>query len=370
MSDDQYAPAGASAVTVGSARRPRLRGRHIVALVVAALLVIALVVVNLVHVPYVIMRPGPATNTLGRNGDKDVIAISGTPTYPTSGALDFTTVSMSGGPVYPVSVLSYLWAKYVEDHAEIYPEREWFPKGTTKAQVQQQSTAQMTGSQEIATAVGLRKAGIQVPEDVTVGVIDEHGTGAKSFRVDDQLVRVGGTQVTDLASVHTAMSRAKPGSTVTVDVRRRGRPVTLKVPTGNDGGRAVFGIVLNPVYHPKQKVTVNAGDVGGPSAGLMFSLAIYDKVTKGALTGGKRVAGTGEIAEDGTVGPIGGIRQKMVGARDAKADFFLAPGGDCKEVVGHVPDGLTVVKVDTFDQARTQLGKIAAGQTTGLPACS
>ena len=94
-----------------------------------------------------------------------------------------------------------------------------------------------------------------------------------------------------------------------------------------------------------------SGAVGGPSAGMMFALAVYDKITPGAMTGGQMIAGTGTMAIDGTVGPIGGITHKMVGAKEAGAGWFLAPAQDCAEVVGHVPDGLQVAKVATFDEA-------------------
>lgn len=365
--DAAHAPGGQAA-----GRLSRVSRRNKIAIALLVLLTVIVVALNLIHVPYVIMRPGPATNTLGKVDGKEVISVSGTTTYPTDGALDFTTVSMSGGPAYPVSVMDWLKAKYIDDHAAIYPERDWFPKGTTAKQVEQQSSAQMTGAQQTATAVALRKAGFTVPEDVTVGVIDMSGKypGQKFFKIDDKLDSVNGTKVTDLQSVHDAMTKVKPGDKVTVVITRKGQTQTLQVPTVDAGGRAVFGIQLNPIYHPTQQVTVTVGDVGGPSAGLMFTLAIYDKVTPGALTGGKRVAGTGTIDEVGDVGPIGGIRQKMVGAKDAGAAFFLAPSGDCDEVVGNIPKGLTVIKVNTFDQAKSDLDKIAKGTTTGFAACT
>ena len=99
------------------------------------------------------------------------------------------------------------------------------------------------------------------------------------------------------------------------------------------------------------KVNINVGDVGGPSAGMMFSLGIMDKLTPGAMTGGKSIAGTGTITPEGEVGPIGGIQQKMVGARDAGATVFLTPADNCAEAVKAVPDGLTLVKVATLHEA-------------------
>src|SRR5690606_10810906 len=117
-------------------------------------------------------------------------------------------------------------------------------------------------------------------------------------------------------------------------------------------------------------VTIQLDNVGGPSAGMMFALGIVDVLTPGEATGGEDIAGTGTIAGDGDVGPIGGIRQKLYGARDAGADWFLAPQENCDEVTGHVPDGLRVVSVDTLADALTAVDAIAHGDVDGLPACT
>ena len=139
--------------------------------------------------------------------------------------------------------------------------------------------------------------------------------------------------------------------------------------TAEAGGRTVIGVGLRMDYDLPIDVTLNTGRVGGPSAGLMFSLAIYDVLTPGELTGGKNIAGTGTMQDDGSVGPIGGIRQKLVGAKRAGASYFLAPADNCDEVVGHVPDGLEVLKVATFDDGLAAANGIAKGSVEGLPTC-
>jgi PDZ domain-containing protein len=152
-------------------------------------------------------------------------------------------------------------------------------------------------------------------------------------------------------------------------VRRAGAEKVLKVRTIDAEGKAVVGILLRTEFVFPTKVSINAGDVGGPSAGMMFSLAIYDKLTPGSLTGGLNIAGTGTINSAGAVGPIGGIQQKLVGAKRGGAVWFLAPADNCNEVVGHVPEGLKVVKVATFTQARDAVMAIAAKNTKSLPTC-
>lgn len=131
----------------------------------------------------------------------------------------------------------------------------------------------------------------------------------------------------------------------------------------------MIGVFLSIDYELPVKVTINAGGVGGPSAGLMFGLAIHDVLTPGAATGGQVIAGTGTLDPDGVVGPIGGIRQKMVGARDDGAQWFLAPADNCAEVAGSVPDGLRVVKVGTYAEGVSALKAIGTGTGDSLATC-
>ena len=153
-------------------------------------------------------------------------------------------------------------------------------------------------------------------------------------------------------------------------VRRDGEEKDLQVPTELVDGTPRMGVILAEGHEFPLDIDIAVGDVGGPSAGLIFSLSVYDELTEGALTGGHAIAGTGTIAEDGTVGSIGGIRQKMVGAEESDAEFFLAPSANCEEVVGYEPDGLEVVAVGTFEEALEATTTIAeTGTVEGLPTC-
>jgi PDZ domain-containing protein len=176
--------------------------------------------------------------------------------------------------------------------------------------------------------------------------------------------------VTDPDTLRQVISKHKPGEPVVLELLRDGKPVQVAAQTRSSGGRTTVGVFLGMKFDFPFKVDIDAGDVGGPSAGMMFALGTYDLLTPGPLTGGQRIAGTGTIDYTGAVGPIGGIRQKLVGARNNGARWFLAPESDCDEVVGHVPDGLHVVKVSTFDQARSDVEAIAANHGAGLPTCT
>ena len=153
--------------------------------------------------------------------------------------------------------------------------------------------------------------------------------------------------------MRAAVQRHEPGDTFPVVVRRDGKEQTVTAKTG--GVRRPHGhraSACGSTTTCRSTSRCAPATSAGPSAGLMFSLAIYDALTPGELTGGKNIAGTGTMDDDGTVGPIGGIRQKLIGARRAGADYFLAPADNCDEVVGNVPDGLQVVKVGDLRRGR------------------
>jgi PDZ domain-containing protein len=185
----------------------------------------------------------------------------------------------------------------------------------------------------------------------------------------DELVSINGAPARDPQAVRAAIGALSAGQQVPVELSRNGERLTVHATTRSAGGRTVLGVLLRSSFDFPFNVTVNAGEVGGPSAGLMFTLGIYDRITPGALTGGQRIAGTGTISSDGSVGPIGGIQQKLAGARSRGADYFLAPADNCDEILGHVPDGLRVFRVSTFEQARTAVQDIAAHQTSELATC-
>jgi len=345
-------------------------GRRASVWLVAMFVGIALgAVMGVVHLPYAVLQPGPVTNTLGNGpAGKPLITVSGKTTYPTTGALDFTTVAVLGGPTNPVNGWEWISA-HLDQTNTVVPEDELFPKGVTSQQVDHQSAAEMADSQQEAITVALRALGQKVPEVVSISALTNGSPATGVLREGDVLVSIDGKAVTSPDSVRAAVRSHKPGESVAFTVLRAGKPRVLTVKTQAVNGAAAVGIFLRSEFIFPTKVSINAGDVGGPSAGLMFSLAIYDKLTPGSLTGGANIAGTGTIDSAGTVGPIGGIQQKLVGAKRGGAAWFLAPADNCNEVVGHVPDGLRVVKVATFNQARDAVEAIAAKRGSSLPTC-
>jgi PDZ domain-containing protein len=174
-----------------------------------------------------------------------------------------------------------------------------------------------------------------------------------------------------MSVVQTELS-AGAGAPVVVEVDRNGATTSVTVtPTRNSSDRYVLGILLSSDFTFPFDVKISLENVGGPSAGMMFALGIVDTLTPGDLTGGRHVAGTGTITPDGAVGAIGGIVQKMIGAKQNGATMFLAPAANCSDVAGNVPDGLQVVKVETLADAKAAVERLGSGQdTSGLPTCA
>jgi PDZ domain-containing protein len=359
--DSDDAPVGRGRLTVGNK----------VTLGLFFAFLILMVAGSLIKLPYAVMSPGPTVNTLGDSPGttKPIITVSGLPTYPTDGALKFTTVRVEGGPGYPVDVWDVLQA-WIDPSRDVFPVDEIFDPQVSQEQVAEENAVQMEGSQEEATAVALRGLGKEVPTHVAVASLAPTSKAKGLLQPKDRFVKVGSTDITTAESVRAALQQVKPGEKVSVTVERDGKDVTVDVPTiEGQGGRTALGVILGLTHDFPAKVTIDAGSVGGPSAGLMFALGIYDKLTPGALTGNHQVAGTGTIDDGGNVGPIGGIKQKLAGARAGGAEYFLAPADNCNEVVGNIPDGLEVFKVSTFDEGRTAVEAIAKGRTGSLPRC-
>ncbi|MEP7159671.1 MAG: PDZ domain-containing protein [Dermatophilaceae bacterium] len=337
---------------------------------ITAVAVLTLVVLAgmLVHPAYVVLRAGPAYNTLGELGGEKILQIKGATTYPTEGELTFTTVAVYGGPGRELTLWDYLVAR-AQPGSDIRPRAEYYPQDATRDQIDQQNQVQMATSQQEAVAIALRAAGHEVPEKVTVGQVTPGGPSDGRLKAGDVVVSVNGTPITRSDTLRGTISASAEGATVHLVVTRDGRQVPVQVGTTLSQGRRVIGVLLGTSFTFPFEVTIHATDVGGPSAGLMFALGVYDEITPGSLTGGQDIAGTGTIADDGSVGPIGGIEHKMVGARASGAAWFLAPADNCSEVPGRAPDGLRVVKVDTFDVAQHAVEEIAAGRGAALPTC-
>lgn len=335
----------------------------------ALVLVVMTVVAAVLPAPYVVESPGPSLNVLGEYEGKDIVSVENRDGAASEGELRMTTVSVQGSPGYDIPLAGVMSAWFDRDRS-IMPVEALYPDDTDAEDNSLMNTVEMNGSQQEAIAAALAKQGISYSTTTIVAGVRSDGAAANRLEPGDVVLTVNGQQVTDVASAGEAIGRTPRGQKVNVTVRRKGEEKSFALTPRYEGERALVGIVLSRGFEFPVKVNFALDGIGGPSAGMIFALAIYDEMTPGDLTGGKKIAGTGTIDEQGTVGPIGGIRQKMIGSRSDGAEYFLAPSANCDEVTGHIPEGLQVVKVDSLSDAISSVEQIAStGSIEGLPTC-
>jgi PDZ domain-containing protein len=209
--------------------------------------------------------------------------------------------------------------------------------------------------------------GIKFPTvDWVTGVV-KGMPAAGALRAGDIITAVDGKPVTCHTDAATLIQARRPGAPVLLTISRGAAVKHIHLTTVNSGGIAFVGIQEVESYRFPFQVKINVGAIGGPSAGMMFALGIIDKLTPGSLTNGRFIAGTGEITASGEVEPIGGIQQKMAGARAAGATVFLTPAANCPDTKGAVPPGMRLVKVSTLAGALQDLKALADGGS--VPGC-
>jgi PDZ domain-containing protein len=342
------------------------------ALVSAIALTAVLVVVGLLlPVPYVVLSPGLTLNTLGRlpGGHQPLIAVSGSHVRGArgrhAGRLIMLTVYLTGGPGAQPSLFQAVRG-WLNGQDAVLPQALEFPPQVSSKQVTAQNTDEMLQSQRDAVTAALSQLGI--PGEVVVEAPADT-PGGRLLRAGDVLEAINGVRVDRLAQSLRLIRKVRAPRRVTLSILRRGRPLTLRVPTVREDGRTVVGFI--PEVRPRPPLSVriqlSASLVGGPSAGMMFALGIIDKLTPGGITGGRAIAGTGTIDFAGDVGEIGGIQQKVFAAADAGASVFLAPTGECPAARAVAPLGLRVVPVSTLSAAVAALRDLRTGHR--LPSC-
>lgn len=348
--------------------------RTLASVVACVLLVVLFGAAAFLPVPYVTMSPGPTINVLGEHDGHEIVEVSGHKTYPTHGQLRMVTVSVTS-PNRRISLAEAMEAWFDPTRA-VLPRDVVYPPTQSVQQVEQQSSVEMTNSQDTAVAAALKEMGYHPKTATEVLAVTSGAPADGKLKVHDKLLSVNGVRITGPESVAKAVQKAGVGGTAAFVVRRDGATRTVKVTTqasDKDPHHAVVGVVVGIGYRFPFQVSVDiSNQIGGPSAGLMFSLAIYDTLTPGPLTGGAVVAGTGTIAEDGSVGPIGGIQQKIVAAADAGATLFFVPPGNCKEALSADVNSneIELVKAQTMDSAVHSLEAYAKNRHAQLPHCS
>jgi Lon-like protease len=314
-------------------------------------------------------QPGPVSDTLAKVDGKPLITVNGHPTYPTSGRLDLTTVSQDSSLTLWEALVGY-----ASTRKAVVPEEVTKQQGQSDADLQREYQREMAESQKSAISAALHE--LSIPAKVTVSSLADGSPAAGQLQKGDVLLAVNGAATKDAIDLRAKVGGTPPGTPIQVRFQRGNAApaeVSITPQTADDNGttRSVIGVFLDEERSVKvdlQAVSIGGQAVGGPSAGLMFALGIYDVMTPGSLTNGQIIAGTGTIDPDGKVGPIGGIQQKLVGAQKNGARVFLSPAANCVEARRAVPAGLRLVKVNTLDESIRALEGIAQGRTD-QPAC-
>jgi PDZ domain-containing protein len=315
-----------------------------------------------IKVPYVELGPGPTWNTLGSDRGKELISISGGPTSESKGQLRMVTVGVEDD----ISLFQAIQG-WLNPSDAVVPREVIYPPDQTQQQVDQQNQQDFKQSQNSAETAALRYLGYKSHIVVDAVVAGQPAEG--HLQVSDVIDSVDGTAVGSSQDLVNQIRSKSAGSTVTIGYTRHGTAGTTSITTAKaPDGTTRIGVQADDQVASPYTITFSLDDVGGPSAGLMFSLGIVDKLTPNDLTAGLTIAGTGTIDDQGNVGAIGGIAQKMRGAKRDGATIFLSPADNCAEAVANAVPGLELVKVSTLSGAVGALKTLADHGTP--PMCS
>ena len=319
--------------------------------------------VVLAPTPYLVEQPGPVYNLLADIGDEPMISIPDQKTYPVSGDLSMLTVTLKGTSQKGASWLEVGLAK-LDSALSIINITDIYPEGWDDAKMDEQSDLMMLDSQANAKGAALSLLEIPYTTEIKVTMVEKKGPAGNILKAADTLLTVQGEKATGIEQVRRLVAETKGERTVDMEIVRDGKKLSVSVLPKQIDKQWRMGIYVQTVPTFPFEIDVQVGNVGGPSAGQMLALAIYDKLTPGELTGGKRIAGTGTIDLDGKIGPIGGAKQKMYGAQRAGHEWFLVPSENCDQVIGNIPDGLKVVKVSTIQDSLAAVKAIATNTGT------
>jgi PDZ domain-containing protein len=337
------------------------------ALAVPLLLVLWVVAITQ-PLPYVTYKPGLTVDVLGAPEGRETIQVEGARSYRDDGELRMTTVYVTqpGAEVNLFSVMS----GWLSNDDAVYPYRAVYQPDETKESNELEGAIEMVSSQDAAIAVALTELGYTVDEAPEVFRVSEDVPAAGVLEARDVILEVGGTPVRTTDDVGRAVAAAEAGEELEFLVFRDGAEKTVSVTPELRGGTPYVGIRMVPGYRFPVDVEVEIDpDIGGPSAGFMFALGIYDTLTPGSLTGGASVAGSGTIDPEGRVGPIGGIQQKIAAAREAGSELFLVPADNCEEALGAPNGDMELVRADTLHDAVVALEAWTDDPDADLPRC-
>jgi len=319
--------------------------------------------------PFVTYAPGTTINVLADNDGKPIISVQGHRTYRDDGELRMTTVSVTQRDA-KLDLFTLMKTWFSREEA-VYPYAIQYGDGGSPEQDTQEGQVEMISSQDSAIAAALRELGYQVHPVLEILAVTRGMPADGKLRPRDVVRRFDGTRVTAGTQLARLIAAVPKGGSVPMTVERKGEPVTVRVTPTTKEGTKLIGVTLGIGYTFPFEVSVNISDaIGGPSAGLMFALSIYDTLTPGSLTSGGVVAGTGTIDGRGGVGEIGGIQQKIVGARQDGAQLFLVPPANCADALTSDHGSMRLAKAATLEDAIAEVTAWGDDHDVRLPECT
>jgi Lon-like protease len=319
--------------------------------------------------PFVTYAPGLTINVLGDNDNQPIISVQGHRTFRDGGELRMTTVSVTQRDAR-LDLFTLMQSWFSRDDA-VYPFAIQYGDTGTQEQDTQEGQAEMIRSQDSAVAAALRQLGYPVHAALEILTVTPNMPADGKLQPRDVVLRFDGKRVTAATELAKLIEAVPKGESVPITVERDGKPVTVRVTPTTKDGHKLIGVSLGIGYTFPFKVSVNISDaIGGPSAGLMFALSIYDTLTPGSLTSGGNVAGTGTIDGSGKVGEIGGIQQKIAGARGDGAQLFLVPPANCADALTSDHGSMRLAKATTLKQAIAEVRAWGKNHDAPLPQCT
>ena len=316
-------------------------------IVVAGIFLILTAASNWIPIPiFWAYQPGPVRDI------ESLVVIDDTETYSSEGRLMLTTVNVD----VDVTLADWVLAIFDPDKTVVF--KEDVTQGQSLQDLERQQKLEMDASKQHAIEVALSELGLATPKGKGARVVSVLRNSPSDGRIqpDDVITEIDGQEASTTCDVGRLIDRVEIGSPIEVTVDRNGRERTFDLTTEKnpqDPSTSYIGVSMEEIgytFDPGFDVEFKTGEIAGPSAGLMFSLALYDKLTPDDLTHGRDIAGTGTIACDGGVGTIGGIEQKVAGAEAEGAEIFLSPAGNA-EAAEQAAQEIQVVSVSRFDDA-------------------
>ena len=342
------------------------------ATVSAVLFVVLAAVIALVPVPYVTWSPGATYDLLApQAAGKDAISITGADTYPTTGQLRMTTVSVTS-PTSGLSLPEVLFSYWLPSR-QVLPRNAIYRPGEDTPQITAEETQLMDDSQSKAIVAALRQSGIEVRNWPMVTTVSNSGPSADVLKPGDLVKAVDGKITETVQTVQQLISEHHVGDPVVFTVLRGQttlRPTVITRATVNSPKKPIVGVGLSIGYSYSPQVTFAIDPtIGGSSAGLMFALSIHDLLSSADLVAGRIIAGSGTMDADGQVGKVGGIQEKLAAAARDQASIFLLPKENCVDIA-EVPQGVRVVPVETLAGATRALQQLVdPAQAASVPGC-